>query len=139
MAHFQWPLQWSPQMTQIFFFNSLIDYEYILMLSRLLSTKGDAVRVYLSGFLAWFCFWDQKERNGTVSQPNPDSLAPREKKKNSDTENRQYEDHDKDATKSDDTNLFCLTLYLTWGGGGQRGCITDAARPSSQTPEAVIR
>lgn len=30
---------------------------------------------------------------------------------------QQHEDHDKDATKSDDTDLFGLTFYLTWRGG----------------------
>ena len=30
---------------------------------------------------------------------------------------QQHEDHDKDATKSDDTNLFGLTFYLTWRSG----------------------
>lgn len=31
---------------------------------------------------------------------------------------QQHEDHDKDAAaKSDDTNLFCLTFYLTWRSG----------------------
>lgn len=30
---------------------------------------------------------------------------------------QQHEDHDKDATKSDDTHLLCLTFYLTWRSG----------------------
>lgn len=45
-------------------------------------------------------------------------------------EEQQHEDDDKDAAKSDDTDLFCLTLYLTWRSG--RWAVSLTQRPSAQ-------
>lgn len=42
---------------------------------------------------------------------------------------QQHGDHDKDAAKSDDINLFCLTFYLTWRSG--QWAVSLAERPSA--------